>query len=217
MAWKERRLALTRLRFQAFGGRFRGRFHADFQGEEPQYQCTGNLKEISLAQFLRTTTTLGELFSGRLGADVVLQTTGRRPVDWRHNLQGTVAGVITDGRLTHIDLLAAMSAAAGLTRAGRTGEGATELQSLAGEFEIGERRVRFEGTRMIVDGAALELAGEVDFDAKINLRLRGELLRVAEAKRMSTLRRLFDSTYQLRGTLKEPSVRVLETSSTAQP
>lgn len=214
--WKERRLALTRLRFHTLGGQFRGSFHADFHGKVPQYQWRGNLKEVNLGQLLRTTT-WGELFSGRLGADVVLQTAGRRPTEWRRNLRGTVAAVITDGRFTHIDLLQAMTAAAGLSDVERAGEGLTELQSLAGEFEVGEQRVRFEEARMIVGGAVLELAGEVGFDGRINLRLRGELLRVADTRYTPAWRRLFDSTYQLRGTLKEPLVRLAETSSTAQP
>jgi len=214
--WKERRLTLTRLRFHTLGGQFRGSFHADFHGEMPEYQCRGNLKEINLAQLLRTTAWEG-LFSGHLGADVVLQTTGRRPAEWRRNLRGTVAAVITDGQLTHIDLLRAMNAAAESPGGERASKGSTMLQSLAGEFVIGEQRVRFAGARMIVDAAAVELSGEAGFDGRIDLRLRGELLRVADAKHPLPSPGLFDLTYQLRGTLKEPLIRVAETSGTAQP
>ncbi|MFQ5817387.1 MAG: AsmA family protein [Terriglobia bacterium] len=208
LEWNERRLRLTRLRFRSLGGRFRGSFAGDFRARPPAYRIAGNLKQIDLKQLLRAGTGLGQFFFGSLGADVALQTAGKRPAELRRNLQGSVAVVVTDATLTHINLLGAMRAAAGMLPEGSDAEPKTTLASLAGEFRLANRRVRCEGARLVVDTAALEVSGEVDFAGRLNLRVQGEPLLVADIEPPPTHRQLFTSRFEIRGHLRAPVVRL---------
>lgn len=206
--WRQRRLLLTQLRFRSLGGQFRGSLQGDFRARLPAYRLAGNAKQIDLNQLLRAGTRLGEFFSGNLGADVMLQTAGRGSRDLRRNLQGIVAGVVTDGTLRNINLLGAMRAAAGMPPEETDAQPRTALQSLGGEFHLANRRVRCQRAQMVVDGAALELSGEVDFEGRLNLRLRGEPLLVAGVEPTPAHRQLFTSGFEIRGHLREPVVRL---------
>ncbi|MFQ5927160.1 MAG: AsmA family protein, partial [Terriglobia bacterium] len=208
LEWSERRLRLKRLRFRSLGGKFRGSLEGNFRARPPAYRVAGNLKQIDLNQLLEAGTGLGKFFSGTLGADVALQTAGQRPAELRRNLEGTMAVVGTDAILTHINLLGAMRAAARMSPEESDAEPRTILQSLAGEFRLANGWVRCEAARLVVDTAGLELSGEVGFDGRLNLRVEGEPLLVADIEPPPAHSELFTSVFEIQGHLREPIVRL---------
>ncbi|MGH9804033.1 MAG: AsmA-like C-terminal region-containing protein [Candidatus Acidiferrales bacterium] len=208
--WQGGSLELTQLRFRAHGGRFDGRLHADFRGDAPRYRLAGNLKQVNLAELLAADSRLAETFDGLLGADLALESTGLRSRDLLQGLRGRVVGVVQNGAIRHISLVDAMAAAAGGTAGEEEGSTATALQSLAGEFQVAEEKVRLDGVRMITSRAALELSGTVDFEGQLNLRLVGEPLRVSGRRISPAAARALANSYRLTGTLRRPRVEVGE-------
>lgn len=205
-----KQLELSRLRFRAWEGQFRGRLEADFRRSPPQYRLAGNLKRAQLTRLLADGTDLGSLFSGMVGADLSLQTSGSRAGELLRRLQGRVIGVVHDGAIAHINLLAVMAATAGVELEATEDTPTTELESLAGEFLVADQQVELDGARMIVDGAALELSGRVGFDARLNLELTGEPLQGAGRPVPAHTRRMLAATYHLLGTLRRPQVKLGE-------
>ena len=208
--WQAGRLELTRLRFRAYGGRFDGRWQGDFQASPPQYRLVGNVKQVELGSLLADTTELGALFRGPAGADLSLQTAGTRPGELLQKLQGRVVGVLHDGALTHINLLAALASAAAGEDLAAGAPAFTEVQSLAGDFRLAGEQVELDAVRLLVDGAAMELSGRVRFDGSLDLRLHGQPLLVAGRPASLATARLLASTYRLKGNLRRPEVEVEE-------
>lgn len=209
--WQAGWLELARLRFRAYEGRFDGRLQGDFRARPPRYRLAGNLRGLQLARLLSATTDLGELFAGTVGAELTLQTAGTKPRELLRELQGLVVGAVVDGSLAHLNLRGAMAEAAGLAADDNGQEEATQLQSLAGDFRLGDGRVKFEGARLILPGAALELSGRADFDGRLDLRLRGEPLRVAGRRPTPRSNRILSFSYHVGGSLRRPLVRAVET------
>lgn len=209
-AWQQGRLDLTRLRFRAYGGQFDGAWQGDFRSAPPQYRLVGSLKKVDLTPLLTDTTALGPFLRGMGGADLALQTSGTRPRELRQQLRGRVVGVIHDGTIAPVNLFAAMSAAArgepGITPSGAR----TEFQSLAGEFRVADEQVELDDVRLIVDSAALLLAGRVDFSGRLDLRLTGEPLQVAGRRPTPAVTRLLSYSYRLTGTLRQPEAQLAE-------
>ena len=114
--WQGGWLELSQLRFRAHGGRFDGRLQADFRGDSPHYRLAGNFKQVVLADLLAANSRLGEMYSGLLGADVALETSGTRARELLQSLRGRVVGVLQSGLIHHISLVDAMAAAAGKDR-----------------------------------------------------------------------------------------------------
>lgn len=215
--WEAGQVELSRLRFRAYGGRFDGRLQGDFRSSPPRYRLAGNLKQLELAGLLADTTELGALFSGMAGADLTLHTAGTRPRDLRRQLQGRVVGVLHDGTIRHINLLAAMEAAAGEgTRAAGVAAG-TDLQSLAGDFRVADQQVELDAVNLIIDGAALEVSGRVGFDGSLELRLSGEPLPLAGRAAPAPGGRLLTPSYRLTGTLRQPKVERVGPPPSAPP
>ena len=208
--WQAGWLELTQLRFRAHGGRFDGRLQADFRGDSPTYRLAGNLKQAVLVDLLAGNSRLGEFYSGLLGADMALETSGTRPRELLRGLRGRVVGVLQNGVIHHISLVDAMAAAAGGTEAEEGSSANTMLQSLAGEFQVAEERVRLDGVRMITSRAALEVSGTVDFEGRLDLRLVGEPLRVSGRQASPLATRALAYSYRLTGTLRQPQVAVGE-------
>lgn len=215
--WQSGWLELPQLRFRVHGGRFDGRLQVDLRGDTPRYRLSGNLKQLQLGGFLADTTRLGDLYSGLVGADLALETAGDRPRELLRRLQGRIAGVLQDGTINHINLLDALAAAAGENPAGESSTLPTSLQSLAGEFLLADERVQFDGVRMITSRASFELSGSVDFTGRLDLRLRGEPLRVAGRPAAPLATEALRYSYRLTGTLREPQVTLGERLPEAAP
>lgn len=213
--WEGGQLELTRLRFRAYGGRFDGRVQGDFRSAPPEFRLAGNAKQVELPALLGDTTELGPLFSGVAGADLSLQTAGTGTRELLRALQGRVVGVVHSSGVRHLNLLAAMAAAAEQEAGAVPDKAGTELQSLAGAFRVADEQVELDGVRMIVDGAALELSGRVKFDSSLELRLSGEPLLVAGRPAAPSLVRLLRSSYRVTGTLRRPQVELGESGSPA--
>jgi hypothetical protein len=233
--WLEGFLELADLRFRAYGGRFRGRLQSDFRLSPPRHRLAGNLKQAGrlqsdfrlspprhrlagnlkqadLARLLAETAEWGQLFTGMLGADLTLETEGTIPSELTRQLQGRVVGVVQDGAINHIELFTAMTAAVDDDQVATHPENVqpTPLQSLAGEFRVADRQVQLDGARMIINRAALELSGSVNFDGQLNLRLRGEPLRVAGRRPTPVANRVLSYSYALTGTLERPQLTLEE-------
>ena len=209
-AWQAGRLDLTRLRFRAYGGQFDGAWQGDFRSAPPQYRLAGSLKQVNLTPLLSETTELGPFFRGVAGAGLALQTAGTRPRELLRQLRGRVVGVVHDGTIAPINLLAAMSASA-RGEPGTAGTGArTEFQSLAGEFRLADEQVELDGVRLIVDSAALAFSGRVDFAGRLDLKLTGEPLQVAGRRPSPRTTRLLSYSYRLTGTLRQPEAQLAE-------
>ena len=208
--WQAGRLELTRLRFRAYGGRFDGRWQGDFRASPPQYRLVGNVKQVELGSLLAGATELGPLFRGQAGADLSLQTAGTQSGELRQKLQGRVVGVLHDGALTHINLLAALASAAAGEDLAAGAPAFTEVQSLAGDFRLAGDQVELDAVRLIMDGASMELSGRVRFDGSLDLRLHGQPLLVAGRPVSPATARLLASTYRLKGNLRRPEVEVEE-------
>lgn len=206
--WREGKLFLTRLRFRAYGGRFAGRLQGDFLADPPKYRLEGNLRKINVHELLVGTSDLGELLTGLAGADVVLDAAGTRARQFVRSLEGRIVGVLRDGEMRSVNLLAAMAAANGPEQSGDAVGGVTRLQSLGGDFRIAGRQVELDQVRAIVTGAALELTGRVGFDGRMDLQLRGQPLLVEGRRPSPAAKRLLALTYRLTGTLRRPQVQL---------
>jgi len=196
------------VRFRSHGGQFEGRLQADYRSSPPRYRLGGHVKQIQLGSLLANTTRLGELYSGILSADLTLETAGARPAEFLRQLHGRVVGVVQNGTLGPVNLVDAMAAAAGVRSSETAAASSTALQSLAGEFLVGDEQVQLDGARLTTSRAALELAGTVGFDGRLDLRLRGEPLGVAGAAASPRTLRALSFSYRLTGTLREPRVEV---------
>lgn len=208
--WSAGRLEWTRLRFNAYRGRFDGRLQADFRPSPAQYRLAGNVKQMDVAALLADTTRLGGAFTGLVSAEVALESAGAEPSELRRQLRGRVVGGVNHGSVVGVNLLEAMSTAAGEPAEGATATQPTKMESLAGEFQVGDEQVEFDAARLIVEGAALELSGRVGFDGSLNLRLTGAPLRVAGHEPSPRLVRLLSSPYRLTGWLPAPEVERVE-------
>jgi len=215
--WQGGWLDVTRLRFRDYGGRFDGRLQGDFRASPPRYRLAGNLKQVDLAKLLGETTRLGDLFTGMVGADLALESAGTQPRELRRQLQGRVVGVVHDGTIAHINLFAAMAAAAGVEAADGDNAAPTPLQSLAGEFRVADGQVQLDGARIITSRAALELSGRVGFDGQLDLRLSGEPLRVAGRRPTPVANQALSFSYRLEGTLRQPQLVLAEPLPSASP
>lgn len=211
--WQAGRLDLTRLRCRGYGGRFDGRLQGDFVAAPPAYRLAGNVKQVELNSLLAGTTELGPLFRGLAGADVALQTSGLRSDELRKNLQGRVVGVLHDAEMANLDLLAAMAEAAGEESSRPEAPARTALQSLAGEFLLGDEQVELDAVHLIVDGAAMELTGRVKFGGDLDLRLTGAPLLVAGRPASPATTRLLNSAYRVTGSLRRPQVELAAAAS----
>lgn len=208
--WQGGWLELSQLRFRAHGGRFDGRLQADFRGDSPHYRLDGNFKQVELADLLAANSRLGEMYSGLLGADVALETSGTRARELLQGLRGRVVGVIQSGLIHHLSLVDAMAAASGNSEPEEGSSANTPLQGLAGEFQVAEEKVRLDAVRLITSRAALEVSGTVDFEGRLDLRLVGEPLRVSGRQSSPVAKRALAYSYHLTGTLSEPQVAVAE-------
>jgi hypothetical protein len=208
--WRAGLLSFPRLRFRAYAGRFDGRFQADFRSSPPRYRLAGNIRQMAVAGLLAQATRLGGLYTGLASAEIALESAGVRPRALMRSLQGRAIGGINHGAITHLDLLAAMAAAAGEQAAAPASDGTTPMQSLVGEFRVAEEQVELEGVQLIVDGAALRLSGSVGFDGRLDVQVRGEPLQLAGREAASVTTRLLRGAYRLTGTLAEPEVQAVE-------
>jgi len=208
LEWKERQLVFRQLHFRLLAGRFRGRFRGDFRRSPPRYHLAGNLRQVEVERLLASDSVRG----GSLAVNVNLETAGYGLSDFRRHLSGVVAGVVTETALTRINLLGALRAAARLSPEESDNLPETLIHSLAGEFRLANQRARCEDARMVVDTFGLELSGEVDFEGRLNLRLRGQPLLVAGLQPTPAQRALFASLYEIRGRWREPVVRLAPAS-----
>ncbi|MGH9862016.1 MAG: AsmA family protein [Candidatus Acidiferrales bacterium] len=204
--WQSGWFELSQLRFRAQGGQFEGRAQADYRTSPPRYRLGGHVKQIQLGSLLSETTRLGELYSGILSADLTLETAGTRPSEFLRQLHGRVVGVVQNGAIVPVNLVEAMAAASDVGADEGATAGPTALQSLAGEFLVGDEQVQLDGARLTTSRAALELAGTVGFDGRLDLRLRGDPLRVAGPAASPKTLRALSFSYRLTGTLREPRV-----------
>jgi hypothetical protein len=132
-------------------------------------------------------------------------------------LQGRIVGVVHDGTIAHINLFAAMAAAAGVEPTTGDSPQPTPLQSLAGEFRVADGEVQLDGARIITSRAALELSGSVGFDGRLDLRLSGEPLRVAGRRPTQVANQALSYSYRLEGTLRQPQLVLAEPLPSAAP
>jgi hypothetical protein len=214
--WQEGTLELTELRFQAYGGRFQGRLQGNFRPQPPQFRLAGNVRQLDLVQFLPATTELGEIFTGSAGAELALETAGLRAGELRRQLRGQVIGVVRDGSINHVNLLASMSEAAGVSANPRPTSEITRLQSLAGEFRVGAEQIEFDRARMIVDGAVVELSGRVGFDGRLDVGLAGGPL-LGTGREPTAVSRVLSRSYRAVGVLRRPRVELNEADKESQP
>lgn len=209
--WQSGWLEFTRLRFRAYEGRFVGRFQGNFRTSPPQFRLAGNLRDVRLGELLAGTTGLGDLFQGRLGAELTLQAEGTSARQLRHSLRGRVVGGVNDGTIAHVNFRQAMAAASGVALAEPTPETSTKVQGFSGEFRVANEQAQVEGARLTTQGAALEISGRIGFDGRLDLTLNGEPLRVVGRRSSPALTRLLSHSYRLTGTLRQPDVRLADT------
>jgi hypothetical protein len=209
--WRGGALEFTRLRFKAFGGRFDGRLAADYRAAPPEYRLAGNVKQMDVAALAADNQTMAGAASGTVSAELALQSAGTEPEALRRRLQGRVIGGVDHGALARFNLLELLAAAVGEPPLDDLAPAAsTPMQSLAGDFRVGDEEVEFDPARLVIGVAALELSGRVGFDGRLELRLTGVPLRVEGREPSPRLVRLLSTPYLLTGTLTAPAVQPVE-------
>ncbi|HSC77686.1 MAG TPA: AsmA-like C-terminal region-containing protein, partial [Candidatus Acidoferrales bacterium] len=206
--WKEGVLSLQRLRFRAYAGRFDGELRSDFIASPPHHRLAGNFRQMAVAELLADSTNLGNIFAGLVSAEVVLESRGARARDLRQNLQGRVVSGVNHGTLTRVNVLAELAQAAGHDPGASAADSVTPMQSLAGEFRVGEEKIETNGAQMIVEGASLELSGTVGFDGRLELSLRGSPLRLAGREPAPVASKVFPGTYRVTGSIGRPEFQL---------
>ena len=208
--WQAGVLSLQHLRFRAYAGRFDGDLQSDFRVSPPRYRLAGNIRQMAVAELLADSTSLGKLFAGLVSAEMALESSGARSSELRRNLQGRVVGGINHGTITHVNVLTALAQAAGQDPGPNAPGGVTPMQSLAGEFRVGEEKIELTAAQMIVEGAALELSGRVGFDGRLDLSLSGAPLRLAGREPAPVAARVFPGNYRVTGSISRPEFQVSE-------
>ncbi len=208
--WQAGLLSLQHLRFRAYAGRFDGDLRSDFRVSPPHYRLAGNIRQMEVAELLTDSTSLGNLFAGLVSAEMALESSGATPRDLRRNLNGRIVGGINHGTLTRFNVLAALAQAGGQSPGPSASGDVTPMQSLAGEFRVGEEKVELTSAQMIVEGAALELSGSVGFDGRLDLSLSGAPLRLAGREPAPVAAKIFPGTYRVTGSLARPEFQLSE-------
>lgn len=203
--YNARHARFTKLHFDLLAGRFAGEAQLDFV-RPPGYRLVGQLDRVNLAQLFQALGQQPARYTGLLSARGELETTGADKRELVGNITGRGAFVVEDGKLTHFNLLAALSHAAGLALA--SSEPDMDLHSLSGEFFVAGRRVRLGHGVMVVPGASGTMEGTADLDGRLSLVLRLEPLPVSGPPRATAWpAEIFEQRYRLVGTLAEPEVR----------
>jgi AsmA-like C-terminal region len=98
------RIVMAPLTVRILGGGVQGRIDGDTARAVPRIRLTGRVEGIDVAEVMKAAASPGAM-TGRLAATVSLAAEGTEADTLMKTARGTIAGVITDGTLPHLDLV----------------------------------------------------------------------------------------------------------------
>ena len=129
------RFVFEHLTLGLFGGSFEGRLDADTHGVSPVLRLTGAIANVDVDNLLKRTGSAGGI-TGRLGGTVSLVGAGADGASLLRTAKGTIAAVLSNGSMPHLDLVRTVVLAFGKP-SGTAAEGSgTAFDRLGGTFAL---------------------------------------------------------------------------------
>jgi hypothetical protein len=207
-------VALDDLGFQIFGGSFHGRLGVDTGGATPSLRLNGQLAGLDVAQVLNGSGSPGGL-TGRLGGSLALQGDGADAATLLRTSRGTIAAIVADGALPHLDMIRQVVLAFGKP-SGAPPEGAgTSFQTLGGTFVLASAALTSDTLALKSRDADVDGRGSLRLDSgAVNVRADVVLSPELTAQSGTDLRRYAQENGRVTvpaavsGTLEAPAVSI---------
>ncbi len=155
------KFALAPVKARLYGGRYRGEFLLDVNGEGPTLDSSTTLAKINLAPLLADTAARDDL-AGVLNFEARLSMRGKTSAQQLASLGGQASFAITEGEIKGLDLPAVLRAAEITLERKRpeippTG-GSTRFRSVTGSLNV-ERGV-VQNRNLLMEGEGFQITGE---------------------------------------------------------
>lgn len=159
--YADRLLTASEIQGDFLGGRTTGTtLRADFNGDDPRYQVTGQLDRASLPQ-------IADLMkdpwaAGSISAKYAVNFTGWSAAEMLASAQGDAQFQWHNGALRHVSL---------------DGAGPLQINTFSGRLKLNHRQVTLTDGRLTAPHASYAVAGTAGFDRQIELTLNDSKLR----------------------------------------
>ena len=171
---KGRVLDLPDLRFRINQGVHAGMATFDLRGKLPSYSFSSKLKDVDVNDFLTQNTSLKNTIYGLLSLDMDLRGNGSSYEEITRNLKGDGKINLAKGRIMSFNLsqqIASLSKLVGLNAA----QSGTEINELAGTFNVAEGRVSTNDLRMRTPSGDLRASGSFGLNKSLDFHIQAEL------------------------------------------
>ena len=178
---KNKILGLTDLQFRMNQGIHTGSATLDFNGPLPRYAFNSRLKDVDTNEFLTQNTSLKNMIYGMLSLDMDVRGDGSSFGEITRNLKGQGKLNLLKGRFTSFNLseqLAALGKLAGFNQ----DPSGTEINELAGDFQISDGRASTNNLRLRTPSGNLKATGSFGFDKTVDFQILAELPGAASKK-----------------------------------
>jgi uncharacterized protein involved in outer membrane biogenesis len=167
-------LELPDLRFRINQGIHSGWAKFDFRGKLPSYSFASKLKDVDVNEFLTQNTSLKNIIYGLLSLDTDLRGNGSSFEEITRNLKGDGKINLLKGRIASFNLsqqIASLSKLFGFDAV----QGGTEINELAGTFQVAAGRVSTNDLRLRTPTGNVQALGSFGLDQSLDFQLQSEL------------------------------------------
>jgi len=186
------RVVLSPLSVGAFEGTFRGKLEVDSTRRVPRLQLNGRLDGFDVPALLKASGS-AQGITGKLGGTIALTADGADAAAITRNARGTVAAVISDGEIEHLDMVRTVVLAFGKP-SGAPAEGSgSAFSRLGGTFTLANSTVSSDNVALAsrdfdmngdvtlrLDSGALNGRGDVTLSEELTAQSGTDLRRYAQ-------------------------------------
>ncbi len=171
---KNKILELADLQFRINQGIHAGSAILDFTGPRPFYSFDSRLKDVDTNEFLSQNTSLKNMIYGLLSLDMDVKGNGSNFGDIAKNLKGQGKLNLLKGRITSFSLSQQLAALGKLVGFNPDPSG-TEINELAGDFQVSDGRASTNNLRLRTPIGVVKAAGSFGFDKTVDFQILAEL------------------------------------------